>query len=361
MQGQDIMKITIFFLRSGAVFLLLLFSIGAYAIPMVDSNISLVQGERGGHPGPSSISGVVSKTDERIMLLLVSLHSGRQNTENSDMELLSISNSPEGFALLFNLSSASGSPWPDWDLTSFPAFRFLQDDAADLDQPFRLGNDENGLIDFLAMLGIVTAGWEPSNQHPQGIDDAPPVEVAGVVRRGPRDGCVRAHNEQSNKHGWRDSLCPESGFAGTGSSGTRMGKSGMATGGGGGGSGSGHIGTGNPGGGGGGGSPGGNSNPGGSGGGSSGGGGGSGSAGGGPGGGNGGGAPGSGSSGGAGGGTEDPVPPSEVGTVPEPGTLALVGLGLAGMYIARYRKRVREAFPASPVNQRLPRGAGISN
>ncbi|HEV7930473.1 MAG TPA: hypothetical protein VGP12_10140, partial [Nitrosospira sp.] len=280
------MKIPTFFFRSGAVFLLLLFSISAYAIPMLDSNISLAQDERAGHTGMNSITGVVSKTDERTMLLLVSLHSGRQNSENSDVELLSISNLPEGFALLFNLPSASGLPWPHGDLTSFVALGLLQDDAAGIDEPIRLGNDENEIIDFLAMLGIFTAVWEPSNQHSQGMEGAPPPEVAGVARRGLRDGCVHGHNEQSNKHGWRESLCPESGFAGAGFSGARIGKSGMVAGGGGGGGGSGLIGT---------------SNPGGSGGGSvGGGGGGGGSSGGGLGGGNGGDAPGSGSSGGTG-------------------------------------------------------------
>jgi hypothetical protein len=165
------MKIIIFFLQSGAVFLLLLFSIGAYAIPMVDSNISLVQGERGWHSGLSSISGVVSKTDARIMLLLVSLHSGRQNTENSDMELLSISNSPEGFALFFNFPSASGLPWLDGNMKRFPAFGLLPDDAHDADQMTRFSKEEDEIIDFLAMLGIVPAVWEPSSEHSSGIED----------------------------------------------------------------------------------------------------------------------------------------------------------------------------------------------
>lgn len=328
------MKIPTFFLRSGAVFLLLLFSISAYAIPMVDSNISLAQDQGGGYTGIGAISGVVSKTDEMITLLLVSLHSGRQDSKNSDAELLSISNSSEGFALLFNLPSAAGLPWLDEYLTHFPAVGLLQDDADDVYQPMWSGNDENEIIDFLAMLGIITAVWEPSNQHSQGIEDAPPPqEAAAVVRRGLRDGCVHGHHEQSNKHGWRESLCPDSGLAGAGFNRAGIGKSGIVPGGGGGGGGP--IGGSYPGGGGGG------ANPGGGGAGSPGGNGGGGNPGGDPGGENGGGAPDGGSGGGTGGGNDGSVPPSEVGTVPEPVTLGLVGLGFAGMCVARHRQRVR--------------------
>jgi hypothetical protein len=41
--------------------------------------------------------------------------------------------------------------------------------------------------------------------------------------------------------------------------------------------------------------------------------------------------------------------------------VALVGLGLTGMYIARYRKRGSRGFSGFTGNERFPRGARIPN
>ena len=72
-------------------------------------------------------------------------------------------------------------------------------------------DDENEIIDFLAMLDIVTAAWEPSEEPSErSRDTEPPTAPAPTgVRRTPRDACVQLHSEQPNKHGWRESLCPE--------------------------------------------------------------------------------------------------------------------------------------------------------
>jgi hypothetical protein len=169
------------------------------------------------------------------------------------------------------------------------------------------------------------------------LDAQPPI-VAGGVQRGAREACLHLHNEQSNKHDWRESFCPDTGLAGAGLSGARIGRGGIMAGGGGV---SGPSGSSIPRG-----VGGGSSNGGGAG---SGGTGGTGGIGGGsPGGGhigeNGGGSPGSGSGGGGTGGSEDFVPPSEVRTVPEPATLALVVFGLLGMHAAGYRNRGSASF-----------------
>ena len=71
------MKMSPFLLKSGAVFLLMLISMGAYAIPLAYNDITLAQDESGHDKGISSISGVASKTDEMIALLLVSSYLGR--------------------------------------------------------------------------------------------------------------------------------------------------------------------------------------------------------------------------------------------------------------------------------------------
>lgn len=331
------MKMPAFLLRSGAVLLLLLLSISAHAIAIDYSKITLAQGKSADNTGIDSIPGVVSKTDQMIVLLLVSLHTGGQDSE---AKLLSMGNSPDGFALLFDFPSAPGLQWPDGNLASFPAFGLLPDDADDADQMTRVSNEENEIIDFLAMLGIVTAVWEPSSEHSSEMADAAPPVVAGGVRRGARDACLHLHNEQSNKHGWHESLCPDTGLAGPGFSGTRIGRGGIVTSGGGvsGPSGSsipGGVGGGSPGGGG---TGSGGTVGGGTGGAGEAGGGGPGS---GPGGENGSGVPGPGS---GGGGTENAVPPSEVRTVPEPATLALVVFGLLGMYAAGYRNRGSASF-----------------
>jgi hypothetical protein len=223
-KAKHIMKVHAFLLRSGAVLLLLLFSIGVHAIPMNYSNITLAQGESADSTRIDSIPGVVSKTDQMIVLLLISLHLGPQN---NDVKLLSMGNSPDRFALLFNFPSASGLPWLDGNMTGFPAFGLLPDDAYDADQMTRFSKEEDEIIDFLAMLGIVPAVWEPSSEHSSGIEDAPPPVVAGGVRRGVREACLHLHNEQSNKHDWREGFCPDTGLAGAGLSGARIGRGGL--------------------------------------------------------------------------------------------------------------------------------------
>lgn len=335
------MKMPPFLLKSGAVFLLMLISMGAYAIPLAYNDITLAQDESGHDKGISSISGVASKTDEMIALLLVSSYLGRPP---GDEKVLSLGNSQHGFALLFEFPSASGLPWPDGNLTRFPAFGFLPNDAGDADQIALFDNDENEIIDFLAMLGIVTAVWEPSGEHSERIHDteAATAQAPAGVRRGPRDACVQLHNEQSNKHGWHESLCAETGFVSTGFNGpgTRFGRGGIGTGGGIGGvvvGGTNPNGGNNPGESGG--SPGWGGGPGGGGSGNSG------SPGVGPEGGDGDGGTGPSSGGdGTGGENDGPIPPTEVGTVPEPATLALVVFGLVGMCVVRYRKRGSASF-----------------
>ncbi|WP_177191703.1 hypothetical protein [Nitrosospira sp. Nsp14] len=211
----------------------MLISMGAYAIPLAYNDITLAQDESGDDRGISSISGVASKTDEMIALLLVSSYLGRPP---GDEKVLSLGNSQHGFALLFEFPSASGLPWPDGNLTRFPAFGFLPNDAGDADQIALLDNDENEVIDFLALLGIVTAVWEPSEEHSERIHDtgSATAQAPAGVRRGPRDACVQWHNEQSNKHGWHESLCADTGFVSTGFNGpgTRFGRGGIVTGGG---------------------------------------------------------------------------------------------------------------------------------
>lgn len=304
---------------------------------MAYNDIVLARDESANNTGDSSISGVISKTDEMIVFLLVSSHLGRQN---SNAAPLPIGSSIDWFNLLFSFPPATRLPWADaTPLIGFPGF--LPNDAAGArDQTASLSHNENEIIDFLATLGIVTAVWEPSEERTHGVHDVPSPTASPGVRRGPRDACMQWQNEQSNKHGWRESLCPDTGLSGPGFGGitARIGRGGVA-------------GVGSPGGVGGGGSgPNGGSNPGGSGGSGPGGGsggssGGGGSPGGGPGGENGGGGPGSGSGGGGtGGGSELPVPPSEVGRVPEPATLALIVLGLIGMFTARGWKRNSASF-----------------
>jgi hypothetical protein len=341
------MKMSTFLLKSGAVFLLLLISVRAYAIPLVYNDIALPQDESTDNRGIGAISGVTSKSDETVALLLVSPHLGRPP---GDGKLLSLANSAHGFALLFEFPSASGLQWPEGNLARFRAFGFLLKDAGNENQ-IDPSDDENEMINFLAMLGIVTAGWEPFEENSQRSHDMEPPAAAAPtgVRHAPRDACMQWHREQSNKHGWRESLCPDTGLVSTGfgGSGAQIGRGGIVTGGdigGVGGHGRGPNG-GNPGGSGG---PGSSAGTGGSGGGGGPGGGGSGdggSTGGGPGGGNGSNGTGSGSgAGGTGGDNEDPIPPSEVGTVPEPATLALVVLGFIGMCAANHRKRGPTSF-----------------
>jgi hypothetical protein len=225
------MKMFPFLLKSGAVFLLLLISIGAYAIPLAYNDITLAQDESGDNKGIKSISGVASKTDEMIALLLVSWYLGRPP---GDGKVLSLSNSPHGFALLFEFPSASGLPWPDANLTRFPAFSFLPNEAGEADQTAVLDNDENEIVDFLAMLGIVTAVWEPFEEHSERIHDTglATAQAPAGVRRGPRDACVQWHNEQSSKHSWRESLCVDTGIVSTGFTGpgTRSGRGGVVAG-----------------------------------------------------------------------------------------------------------------------------------
>ena len=343
------MKMSPFLLKFGAFFLLLLISMGAYAIPLAYNDITLAQDESGDNKGIRSVSGVASKTDEMIALLLLSSYLGRLP---GDGKVLSLGNSPHGFALLFEFPSASGLPWPDGNLTRFPAFGFLPNDAGDADRIAHLDNDENEIIDFLAMLGIVTAVWEHSEEHSEGIHDteSATAQAPAGVRRGPRDACMQWHNEHSNKHGWPESLCADTGFVNTGFNGpaTRFGRGGMVTGGGLGGV---VVGGTNPNGG---------NNPGGSGGSPGGGGSSEGVGGGGLGGGGSGngGSPGAGPEGGngdggagpssgsdrTGGENDGPIPPAEVGTVPEPATFALVVFGLVGMCAVRYRKRGSASF-----------------
>ena len=306
------MKMSPFLLKFGAFFLLLLISMGAYAIPLAYNDITLAQDENGDNKGIRSVSGVASKTDEMIALLLLSSYLGRLP---GDGKVLSLGNSPHGFALLFEFPSASGLPWPDGNLTRFPAFGFLPNDAGDADRIAHLDNDENEIIDFLAMLGIVTAVWEHSEEHSERIHDteSATAQAPAGVRRGPRDACMQWHNEHSNKHGWRESLCADTGFVNTGFNGPgpRFGRGGMVPGGG-----LGGVSSGN------GGSPGA-----------------------GPEGGNGDGGAGPSSGGdGTGGENDGPIPPAEVGTVPEPATFALVVFGLVGMCAVRYRKRGSASF-----------------
>jgi hypothetical protein len=193
------MKMPAFLLRSEAVLLLLLFSINAHAIPIEYSNFTVARGKSADNTGIDSVPGVVSKTDQMILLLLLSLHSREQNSE---AKLLSMVNAPDGFTLFFDFPSTPGLQWPDGNLTSFPAFELLPDGADDADQMTRVRNEENEIIDFLAMLGIITAVWEPSSEDSSEMADAAPPVVGGRVRRGGATlGCICKMSSRINTVG----------------------------------------------------------------------------------------------------------------------------------------------------------------
>jgi hypothetical protein len=117
---------------------------------------------------------------------------------------LSISNSPDGFTLLFDFPSAPGLQCPDGNLTNFPAVVLLPDDADDADQMTRVSNEENVIIDFLALLGIVTAVWESSSEHSSEMADAAPPVVAGGVREGrATPACICTMSSRINTVGTR--------------------------------------------------------------------------------------------------------------------------------------------------------------
>ena len=333
------MKMSKFLLKSGASFLFLLSSVGADAIPLAYNDIAVSPDESTDNRGIVAISGVTSKSDEMIALLLVSLHLGRPP---GDGKGLSLGDSTHGLALFFEFAAVSGLQWPEGNLARFPAFGFLPDDSGNANHMSQL-DDENEIIDFLAMLDIVTAAWEPSEEPSERSRDLEPpaAPTPAGVRRTPRDACVQLHSEQPNKHGWRESLCPDTGMVSTGSGGSRarVGRGGIVTGGGIGGIGGSSIGPS-------GGNPGGDSGASSSAGtGGSGGGGWGGGPGRGGGGGNGNDGTGSGNGGGGTGGDNDgPIVSSEMGTVPEPATLALVVLGFIGMCAANNQKRGLTSF-----------------
>src|SRR5688572_512767 len=86
---------------------------------------------------------------------------------------LSLGNSAHGLALLFEFPLVSGLQWPEGNLARFSAFGFLAEDSGNANQMSQL-DDENEIIDFFAMLDIVTAAWEPFEEPSERSRDMEP-------------------------------------------------------------------------------------------------------------------------------------------------------------------------------------------
>ena len=297
------------FLFRSAASLIVLFSASAYAVPILHVNVA---GAAADDTSAKYNDGSMSRPEADNVLFPVNPSVWNENINENNL-LGNFS----GLNLLYGLYSAFATPLLSSPAAGFTIFDLPLGEIAANDDGIGSSEDENTIVGFLATLGVGPTDWGATGESPEAAGQQAQSDQAHntpLTPRGPRGECPQRHYGQSQKPGLReDSLC--FGGGGTTGSGSRGGGGNLAARG----SGSGT-------------SPGGGGLPGGVG---AGGGGGPGDTG--PGGGVGPG--GSGPDGvGPGGGDPGSTIPSEVGTVPEPATLVLLGLGLASMFVIRSRR-----------------------
>lgn len=298
-----------FLLRSAAS-LIVLFSASAYAVPILHVNVAGAVAE---DTSARYNDGSMNRPEADNVLFPVNPSVWNENINKNNL-LGNFS----GLNLLYGLYSAFATPLLSSPAAGFTIFDLPLGEIAANDEGMGSSEDENTIVGFLATLGVGPTDWGAAGESPEAAGQQAQSDQAHT-QRGPRGGCPQRHYGQSQKPGLReDDLCLGGGAGvgsrgGSGTLGARgSGSSTSPSGGGLPGGGGGPIGGVAPGGGGGPGSIG----------------------------------PGSvvpgdgGGPDGVGPGDSDPgsTIPSEVGTVPEPATLMLLGLGLASMYAMRSRR-----------------------
>ncbi len=351
------------FLQSG-IFLILLFSASTYAIPLFQVDLAHSLSGEAHHVRYIDFTKTRSEAgDGSVRISPFSL-----NRHGSVSAMLMDNFNSSRFNVFYGFRSASGNELPGSDLTGFLILDYPSVDFLDLTHIIGSDDDKNAVDGFFATLGISTADLQTAGGYPSAfMHEASPAAAPAIIRRSPRDGCLQQRQTSPPNQGLRVSFCAEeAGPARSGGSNSAGGTGRTRISGGGVGNSAGAgspnrlvdnrsdagSGSGSGGGGGGGGLGVGNSAPGGTGTTSSGSdhpgtynggegeidsaldldnaGGGTGT----------GGGSGIGSDGGVGDSgngnwSDDGILPGEIGTIPEPGTLALLVLGLAGMFVAR--------------------------
>lgn len=304
-------------LLSLAILPILLFSAGAYAVPILHLNATGPASEI--HFSKYNGTGIDGPEADEMLISVNRLW----NWDVAKNGLLSGNYSSE-LNLPYGFGSVFAAPLLGSTLASLALLDIFTADATQVNGDMESGGDADEIADFLATLGIAMEDWLVTDENPHANSQSDQLIPApfnpAITRYSPGNECLQ------QRPGSRENLCPQGGdLAGTGG----RGGAGTAAGIGGGGLGFGSPGKGvNPGIGGSGGIGGGGTGPGSPGTGSNG-----------PDTGNngpdiGGNGPGTGG-GDSGGGGDD----SNVVTVPEPTTLALIGFGIAGMGTVRRRRK----------------------
>ena len=203
--------------------IILLFSAGAYAIPILQVNLTGAAAEDIHFVKSSNRSTSHSETGNLPFPVNPFFWNGDADKNN-------LLGNTSGFNSLYGLYSAFEIPSLGSDLVPFAVLDTSIVNVRAENDDIEPGEDENTVTGFLATLGIAT-DWQLTEEHSTAISQyAEPTSVPFtplITRRGLRGECPQRHYEQSQKPGLREDICLEgvglAGGSGNGSVGSRGG------------------------------------------------------------------------------------------------------------------------------------------